>query len=74
MKKGPDALDTAGDDSGSAKQKNGTSHPQYRRKRDRARKKKENGTRRYPFRKKTCPGAQNMKTGLDALGTVENYS
>jgi hypothetical protein len=23
---------------------------------------------------KTCPGAENMKTGKDALGTIENES
>jgi hypothetical protein len=44
----------------------------------------ENGSRRTRFRlkrvstpsvpPKTCPGAQNMKTGHDAVGTAENES
>jgi hypothetical protein len=33
MKKGPDALDTAENESGSAKDENGTRRPRYRRKR-----------------------------------------
>jgi hypothetical protein len=73
MKPGPDALITVGNESGRAKLKNGTRRPRYRRKRVRAR----NTCKREPtpsVMPNTSPGAQNMKTGPDALGTAENES
>jgi hypothetical protein len=91
MKTGPDALDTAENESaqkmktghdaliidenesGSGKLKKGTQHLQYRPKRVRECKTlKRDLTPSVPS--KTSLGAQNMKTGLDALGNVENES
>jgi hypothetical protein len=69
MKTEPDALGTAGKDSGSVKYENGTRHPRYRRKCVRACKK---GNPTPSVMPKMCPGAQNMKTGPDALGTTAN--
>jgi hypothetical protein len=73
MKKGPEALGTAENESGSPKHENGIRRPRFRRKRVRARKtRKTDPTPSEPS--KTTPGAQNMKTGPDALGVVENES
>jgi hypothetical protein len=70
MKTGPDALGTSENELRSAKHEKGTRCPRYRRKRVRERK-----TRKWdptpPILSKMSPGAQNMKTGHDALGTVE---
>jgi hypothetical protein len=67
------ALATAENESGSAKHQNETRRPRYRRKRVWARKilKRDPSASLPP---KTSPGAHNMKTGLDALGTAENES
>jgi hypothetical protein len=68
MKKGPYALGTAENESGSKKHANGTRRPRYRRKRFRERK----TGKRDPMPSvspKTSPGAQNMKRVPDALGT-----
>jgi hypothetical protein len=73
MKMGPDALRTAENVSGSAKHENGTLRPRYHQKLVPTRKK----WKRDPSpsgQPKTSLGAQNMKTGLDALGTFENES
>jgi hypothetical protein len=73
METGPDALGTAENESGSAKLENGTLRPRNRRKRVRERKTlKRDPTPSEP--PKTSPGAQNMKTEHDALGTAENDS
>jgi hypothetical protein len=64
MKTGPDALRTAENVSGSAKHENESGRPRYRRTRIRE------PTPSEP--PKTSPGAQNIKTGPDALGTAEN--
>jgi hypothetical protein len=64
MKMGPVALSTAEKEFGSAELENGSRRPRYRGKR-----------LREPTRSllpKTSPGAQNMKTGPDPLGTIEN--
>jgi hypothetical protein len=73
MKRGSDALDTTENESGRAKNENRTRRPWYCRKhvRERTTRKRE-GTLSVP--PKTSPGAQNMKTGSDALGTAENES
>jgi hypothetical protein len=64
MKTAPDALGTTQKESGRAKHENGTRLPRYRK------------TRKwYPMpsvQPKTSPGAQNLKTGHDALGNAEN--
>jgi hypothetical protein len=68
-----DALATAEKESGNAKKENRTQRPWYQRKRVRERKtKKRDPTPTVPS--KMCPGAQNMETGPDALGIVENES
>jgi hypothetical protein len=65
MKTGPDALGTAESESGSAKHEKGTPYPPYRRKHVRERKtSKLDPTPLLP--PQMSPGAQNMKTGLDA--------
>jgi hypothetical protein len=73
MKKEPDALVTAENESGNAKHVNETRRPQYCRKRVQERKtlKRDMTPSKPP---KMSPGAQNMKTGPDALGTAENVS
>jgi hypothetical protein len=72
VKKGPDALGTAKNMFGSGKHENEKGQG-YRRKRVLASK-----TRKWdpmpPIPLKTCSGAQNVKTGPDALGTIENES
>jgi hypothetical protein len=67
MKTGPDALGTAENESGVAKDENGTRRLRYLRKRVR----KQNMKTGRP---KTSLCAQEMKTGHDALGTPENES
>jgi hypothetical protein len=73
MKMGPDALGTTENDCGCANPENGTQRPRYRRKRVR-----ESKTCKRDLtpseRQKTSPSAQNMKTGTDTLGSVENES
>jgi hypothetical protein len=70
MKKGPDALDTSENESMIAKHDNGTRRSRYRRKRARERKTcKRDLTPSVP--PKMSPGAQNMKSGPDALTTTE---
>jgi hypothetical protein len=73
MKTGSNALDTAENESGSAKHKKETRRPRYRQKRLRARLtwKKDPTPSIQP---KMSPGSQNMKTGPDALGTAKNES
>jgi hypothetical protein len=73
MKMKPDALGNAENESGSAKHDNENRRPRYRRKRVRERKtlKRDSMPSVSP---KTCPGAKNIKTGSDALGTAENES
>jgi hypothetical protein len=70
MKTGPEALGTAENESGSTKHENGTRRSSYRQKRVRECKtlKRETTPSLPP---KNSPGAQNMKTGPDALGTAE---
>jgi hypothetical protein len=73
MKTGPDALVNEENESRSAKHQNGTQRPRYRRKRVQERKTlKRDPTPSVP--PKTSPGAQNMKTRLDALVTAGNES
>jgi hypothetical protein len=73
MKTKPNALGTSEDKSGSVKHENGTQRPRYRQKRVRERiTLKRDPTPSVP--PKMSPGGQNMKTGPDALGTVENES
>jgi hypothetical protein len=73
MKTRPDAFGTAENESEHAKHENGTRHPRYRRKRLLERKTwKRDPTPSVP--PKMSLGTQNMKTGPDALGTVENES
>jgi hypothetical protein len=97
MKMGPDALRTAKNKSGRAKNKNGSRRPWYRGKRvwewdptpsipsetspagnESGKRVRERKTRNHdptPFvPPRMCQGAQNMKTGFDALGTAENES
>jgi hypothetical protein len=72
-KMGADAVGTDENESWRAKHENGTQLPRYRRKRFRARKiRKRDLNPSVP--PKTSPGAQNMKTGVDALGIAENES
>jgi hypothetical protein len=71
MKKGPDALVTAENESGRVKHENGTLQPRYTRKRVRMCKTcKRDPTHLAPL--KMNSRAQNMKTGLVALSTAEN--
>jgi hypothetical protein len=73
MKTGPDALEIAENESGRTKYEHWTKRPPHRRKRDRERKTfKWDRTPSVP--PKMSSGAQNMKTGLDALDTAENES
>jgi hypothetical protein len=73
MKTGPDVLDTAENESESVKNEIEAQRPRYRRKRARERKIcKRDRAPSIPL--KMSPGAQNVKTGLDALGTAENES
>jgi hypothetical protein len=73
MKAGLDAVGTAENVSGSANYKNWTRRPRYRRIRVRGRKTlKRDTTPSIPT--KISLGAQNMKTGPDAVGTAENGS
>jgi hypothetical protein len=70
MQTGPDVLDTVENESGSAKHENGTQPPRYRRKWVWVRKTcKRDPTSSVPS--KMSLGAQNLKTGLGALGTVK---
>jgi hypothetical protein len=71
MKTEPDALGTAENDHGCAKHENGTRRPRYHLKRVWERKTRKSDPT-PPVPPKTSPGAQNMKTRLDALGTAEN--
>jgi hypothetical protein len=69
----PDDLGTAEIESSSAKHENGTQRLRYSLERVRERKIiKRDPTQSVP--PKTGPGAQNMKTKPDALGTAENAS
>jgi hypothetical protein len=71
MKIGPDALGTVENDFGRAKHEKATRRPRYRRKRVRTRNTlKRDMTPSEP--PKTSLGAQNMKSGPEALGTAEN--
>jgi hypothetical protein len=73
MKTGHDAIGTAENESGRAKHENRTQRPRHRRKCVRGRK----TSKRDPTPSatlKTCPGAENLKRGPDALGTAENES
>jgi hypothetical protein len=71
MKMGTDALGTAENDYGSAKNENWTRRLRYHRKRVRARKTlKRDGTPSVP--PKMSPSAQNMNKRPDALGIDEN--
>jgi hypothetical protein len=73
MKTRLDALYTAENESERAKHENRTRRLRNRRKRVRTRKiLKQDPTPSVP--PKTCPGAQNMKTVTDVLGTAENES
>jgi hypothetical protein len=70
-KTGRDSLGTAENESGRAKHEEQTRRPRYRRKLVRERKTlKWDPTPSAP--PKMSPGAQNLKTTPDALGTVEN--
>jgi hypothetical protein len=64
MKMGPDALNTAENESGSAKQENGSQRPWYRRKRFRERK-----TLKWDPTPSVPP---KNESGRNDLGTVEN--
>jgi hypothetical protein len=73
MKTGPDALGTAENEFGRAKQENGTQRRRYRRKQVWAHKTR----KRDPTPSvlpKTSQGVQNIKKGPDALDTAENGS
>jgi hypothetical protein len=73
MKTGTDALGTVENESGIAKNENGTRRPTYLRKHVRQRKtRKRDLTPSGPPKK--CPGAKNQKTGLDGLGTAKTES
>jgi hypothetical protein len=73
LKTEPNALGTAENESGSAKHENATRRRRHRRIRVRERETwKRDLTPSVPS--KTGPGAQNMKTGPDALGIAENES
>jgi hypothetical protein len=72
-KTGADTHGTAETENGRAKHENDSRRPQYRRKRVPTLKTlKGESTPSVP--PKPSPGAQNMKTGVDALGTAENES
>jgi hypothetical protein len=73
MKTRPDALSTAEKVFGSVKYENGTRRPPFRQKHVREREALERDRMPSVPRKKS-PGVKNMKTGADALGTVENVS
>jgi hypothetical protein len=73
LKKGPDALGTAENEYGSVKHENGTRRLRYRRKLVRERKIRKRDPS-PPISPKMSLGAQNIKTGPDALGTAENES
>jgi hypothetical protein len=90
MKTGRDALGTVENESGSAKDENGTRHPKYRRIRVWGAK-HENGMPSVlpktsqgaqnmkkgpdaPRSAEKCPGAENITTRRDALGITENES
>jgi hypothetical protein len=73
MKTGPDALDTAENESGLAKHENGTRRTRHCRKRVRERKIFKRDLT-LSLSAKISSDAQNMKTGPDALVTVENES
>jgi hypothetical protein len=71
MKKGPDTLGTAENESGNAKYEKGTRRTRYHQKRVwESKTLKWDPTPSVP--PKTCPGAQDVKTGSDALGTAKN--
>jgi hypothetical protein len=73
MKTGPDAIGTAQNGYESAKHENGKRRRRYRKKWVRERKaRKRDSTPSVP--PKMCPGAQNIKSGSDALAIVENES
>jgi hypothetical protein len=73
MKTGRDPLSTTENESGRAKRENGTRRPRHRLKRVPERKtRKRDTTSSIP--PKTSLGAQNVKTGPDALGNAENVS
>jgi hypothetical protein len=73
MKTGPDALGNAENVSRRAKHENETRYLRCCRKRVSERKtRKKDPMHSAP--PKTCPGAQNMNTGPDALGTAKNES
>jgi hypothetical protein len=70
MKTGPDVLGTAENEYEASKHQNGTRLPRYRRKRVwRCKTSKRDPTPSAP--PTSCPGAQNLKTGPDAVGTAE---
>jgi hypothetical protein len=71
MKTGPDAHGTVKNESGSAKHENETRLLQYRRKRVQERKTVKRDLS-PPVPPKTSPKPQNMKSGPDAPGIVEN--
>jgi hypothetical protein len=73
MKTGPDAFGTAKNVSGSAKLAHGTQCPQYVPKRVRERKTLKRDEEPSVPSKKSL-GAQNLKTGRDAVGTAQNES
>jgi hypothetical protein len=67
---GPDVRGSSNNEPGSIKLENGTRRPRYRGKRLRERKtSKRDLTSSFP--PKMSPGAQNMKTGPDTLGTAK---
>jgi hypothetical protein len=71
MKTGPEALGTAENEFGRAKHENGTRRLRFCRKHVRERKTcKRDPTHSGP--PKTCHGAENMKMGLETIGTAEN--
>jgi hypothetical protein len=73
MKTGPDTFITAENEYGSAKHENGTRHPRYRGKVfSECKTFKRDPTPSVP--PKMSPGAQNMKTGSDPIGTTEKQS
>jgi hypothetical protein len=71
MKTGPDDLGIAENEYGCAKYENESRRPRNRQKRVRERKTWKRVTR-PSVPSKTSPGAQNMKTGPDAIGIAEN--
>jgi hypothetical protein len=71
MKTGHDALKTVENESGSAKHKNGTRRPPYRRIRVRERKTRKRDMS-HPVLPETSLGAQNMKKGPATPYAAEN--